>query len=333
MESYIKVNLKQIIDNYKLIYFQYKKRIIAVIKDNAYGHGLIQVAKALSTTNCYMLAVSSINEAILLRKNLIFLPIFLFGRCDDYKLIYSLKLTAGITSIEQLKNLAKSELPISIHLKIETGMNRLGIEINQIEEALNIIKKSKLNLKGIYTHFCSSNYQNQLDIFKESLSYFDNIDKLLIHAQASSYLNIEIPFCNTLRIGLALYGYSNHINVKPVLELYSPIIRIKKINIDEFVGYDYIEKTPNNGYIITIPFGYSHGLSRLKKLSFTYNNNTIYQIGKPCMDMMMLYSEDKIDLTEIPLINEENVLKLLTLNNESIYYILSSLSPSIKRIY
>lgn len=332
MESYIKIDLKQIVQNYQTITAHCKKNIIAVIKDNAYGHGLVQVGKALSSINCYMLAVSTISEAILLRKNLIFLPILLFGRCDDYKLLYSLKITISISSLDQLKQLSKSELPISIHLKIDTGMNRLGISYDEIEEALSIIKKSKLQLKGVFTHFCSSNYNKQLKIFIKSLNYFKNY-KIIIHSQATSSLKNDLKICNTLRIGLALYGYCKDINVKPALELICPIIRKKKIKEKTPIGYDLIEKTPSNGYIFTIPFGYSNGLSRLHKLCFLYENKIYYQIGKSCMDMTMFFIDKNIDINEIKLISENNISTLLTENNDTIYYLLSSLSPNIKRIY
>ena len=127
MQTYIKINLSNIIDNYKKIQEFTNKQIIAIIKDNAYGHGLIQVGKMLSSINSF-LAVSNIEEAITLRKNMVFSPILLLGREDDAKIIFSLKIHQGVSSLEQLKILAKQEIPISIHLEIETGMFRLGIE-------------------------------------------------------------------------------------------------------------------------------------------------------------------------------------------------------------
>ena len=122
--------------------------------------------------------------------------------------------------------------------------------------------------------------------------------------------------------------------MKPALKLICPIIRIQKINKDVDIGYDYIEKTSENGYILTLPFGYSHGLSRLKTLCFFYKNNIYYQIGKQCMDMTMFFSKDEISSSEeVEIISLNNTNNLITLNNENIYYILSSLSPNIKRIY
>lgn len=332
MQTYIKINLSNIIDNYKKIQEFTNKQIIAIIKDNAYGHGLIQVGKILSSINSF-LAVSNIEEAITLRKNMVFSPILLLGREDDAKIIFFLKIHQGVSSLEQLKILAKQEIPISIHLEIETGMFRLGIEEKDIDEAINIIKQSKLRLKGIYTHFCSSDNSLQIEIFKKVLLKFSSFNKLLIHTQASNYINQDLSFCNAIRVGLALYGYSPYLKLKPALKLISPIIRIIPIKANQKIGYDYLESTNEDGFIITIPFGYSLGLSRLKKICFTYQDKTYYQIGKSCMDMMMFFSNENIPIKEIEIISNENTTKLLENNNEIIYYALSSLSSSIKRIY
>ena len=114
MEAYIEIYLKNIIDNYKKITTYTKKNVIAVIKDNAYGHSLIHVGRTLASNNVFMLAVSNVSEAILLRKNMIFSPLLLLGRCDDAKTIYSLKITQGISSLNQLRILAKQNVQIKM---------------------------------------------------------------------------------------------------------------------------------------------------------------------------------------------------------------------------
>lgn len=334
MESYIEINIKNIVDNYKAIKDYCQKPVIAVIKDNAYGHSLIQVGKALANNNAFMLAVSSINEAIILRKNMVFVPLLLLGRCDDCRTIYSLKITQGVSSLDQLKKLIKDNFPISIHLEIETGMHRLGLTENEIEEALFLIKNSQLKLKGIYTHFCSRDNNFQKETFERIIKKYFYNQKLLIHSQASNYIDYQLDYCNAVRVGLALYGYSKYLFVKPSLKLICPIIRCQPIKKDELVGYDFIEKTTSDGYILTIPFGYSFGLSRFKTLCFTLHNKTYYQIGKSCMDMMMFFSEEKIESgTLIEIISENNTDTLLSLNDDNIYYALSSLSPNIKRVF
>lgn len=333
MEPVITINLKNIVDNYHAIKKYCQKNIIAVIKDNAYGHGLIKVAQALSKTNVFMLCVSSIQEAINIRKSLIFTPILLLGRCDDANLLYSFKITPSITSIDHLKALDKSKIPLPIHLEIETGMNRLGINDNDLDECLEILSKSKMRLRGIFTHLCSSNIDCQLNIFKKSLEKFD-LSKLIVHCQASSYINQKFDFVNCLRIGLALYGYSPYIDLKPALKLEVPILRCNPIKKGVPVGYDYVESSPEDGYIITIPWGYSFGLSRIRKLCLRYNDDTIYQCGKSCMDLTMFFSSHYIKAgTMLNLFEIANLKNLLLENDESVYYALSSLNPNLVRFY
>ena len=334
MEPIIKINLRNIVDNYKKIKDFCKKNVIAVIKDNAYGHSLIHVAKALSNSNVYMLAVSSLSEAISLRKNMIFAPILLLGRCDDARTLYSMKIIPGVSSLDQLKKLSEENIPLPIHLEIETGMHRLGISVEEIEEALALIQRSNLKLKGVYTHFCAAQSDLQRTCFETVVRQYFDAEKLIVHAQASSYLKDPLDCCNAVRVGLALYGYNKDIRLKPALKLICPVIRSQKVESDQSVGYDFSEKTPSAGYILTLPFGYSTGLSRLRKLSFVYRNKIYYQIGKSCMDITMFFSEDPIGSgTEIELISEANIDSLISLNNESVYYLLSSLSPSIKRVF
>ena len=334
MEPIIKINLRNIADNYKKIRDFCKKNVIAVIKDNAYGHSLIQVAKTLANNNVYMLAVSSLNEAISLRKNMIFSPVLLLGRCDDARTLFSMKIIPGISSLDQLRKLSKENIPLPIHLEIETGMHRLGISSDELEEALTLIKNSHLKLKGIYTHFCTEECAAQKGVFEHIVRQYFDAEKLIVHAQASSFLGDSVDCCNAVRTGLALYGYSRDIPLKPALKLICPVIRTEEIEAGEPIGYDFTEKTPSKGYILTLPFGYSTGLSRIKKLSFIYRDKTYYQIGKSCMDITMFFSEDKIESgTEIELISEANINALISVNNESVYYLLSSLSPNIKRIF
>ena len=334
MNPIIQVKLSNIKYNYSYLKEHIKKNIIAVIKDNAYGHGLIQVGKLLSSLNVSMLAVSSLQEAILLRKSLIFSPILMLGRTDNFNVLYSYKITSSITSLSHLKELIKSNLPLSVHLEINSGMNRLGIDLDEVETALELIKHSKLQLKGLYTHFCSSNYQNQRDNFLKILPLFNDFKRLTIHAQASNYINENMDEFNAVRIGLSLYGYSPYFDVKPSLVLKVPVIRCQKIKKDTPVGYDRIESTKEDGYIITIPFGYSLGLSRLNTIEIKYKNDILVQIGKTCMDMMMLFSKNQIETgTYINILDELNTKHLLEINNETIYYALSSLSYNIIKEY
>ena len=328
MDSYIEVNLKNIIYNYHTIKSIYNKNIIAIIKDNAYGHGLVKVGQELSKNNVYMLGVSTLNEAITLRKNMIFSPILLLGRCDDSKILFSFKITPGISSLSQLNSIAKDNITIPIHLEIETGMNRLGLSIDELDEAIEIINKSKLKLKGIYTHLCGSIYKDQLKTFESALEKFKTFSNLVIHIQSSNYIEEELSYVTALRIGLSLYGYSNNLKLKTALKYLVPVWKCKSININENIGYDQIGKTDDSGYIITLPIGYATSLSRLKSINITLDNTKLFQIGKPCLDMMMFFSKSPMkEGVYINIFSEENIHLLINDNEEIVYYLLSSLSP------
>lgn len=333
MEPLIEVNLNNLISNYKKIKEYTQKNVIAVIKDNAYGHGLLKVAQVLAKSNVTMLCVSAFSEALLLRKNMIFTPILLLGRYDDARSLYSLKITPSISCLNQLEILAKSNIPLPIHLEIETGMHRTGISLDELTKALEIINNSKLILKGVFTHFCIKNNQIQIERFKKALDHIPQQKKLLIHAEASNYIDNNLDFTNTVRVGLALYGYNQTLQLNPCLSLKIPVVKCEKVSKDTPIGYNHNEKTKEDGYIITTPFGYSNGLSRLEKLCL-FHNNFIYQIGDKCMDMSMFFSLNPIkETTFLELIGTNNIFHLLELNNDSIYYALSSLSTTIKRIY
>ena len=162
MRGYIEISKNQLIENYKNIKEKTNKDVICVIKSNAYGHGLLEVAKILAPLSPKMFAVSTIEECMLIRKSLIFIPILLLGSCDNLAYASNFRITLTIISIDYLKVLKKANLPIFVHLLIDTGMNRDGIKPNEVEEALQIISKSKLILKGVFTHFASINtYEKQ----------------------------------------------------------------------------------------------------------------------------------------------------------------------------
>ena len=334
MDSYLEISITNIIKNYHILKDRYKMPIICVIKDNAYGHGLLKVGQELSKYNPLMFAVSSLQEAIMLRKNLIFTPILLLGRCDDLKTLLSFKITPGISSLSQLKILSSFNISIPIHLEIETGMNRLGLTIDELQDALDIINNSRLKLKGIYTHLCSDNYQNQIDIFKKALDLIQDKKGLIIHIQASKYLDLNLSFVNAVRIGLSLYGYSNTLKLMPAMKYYLPVWKCKNVYKGERVGYDELGLVEENAYLLTIPIGYSTSFSKISLLKFLYEDNVLTQIGKSCMDMTMFISKNKIkEGTYINILSYKNIEFLINNFDVSIYYLLSSISSSIQRKY
>lgn len=332
MRAYIELSRQNLINNCEEIKKIVNKDIIAVVKCNAYGHGLVEISKILATQGIKMFAVSTIEEASLLRKNLIFSPILLLGNCDNITYASNYRITLSITSISYLKVLQKTNIPIFIHLLIDTGMNRDGISENEIDEAMHIIKKSKMILKGIFTHFASKDtYEKQLNIFNNVLDKIDT-KNLIIHSQATSTFQIKNDRMTAIRVGLALYGLDDNVpNLKPVLSLKTPLVNEIKIE-NAAISYNQ-EQIQENGYIYTLPIGYGDGLKRENKYKVFINNEILSQVGITCMDHIMVYSKHQIDPKSVFEIFGENI-QINNIANELNtipYTIVSQLSSRLKR--
>ncbi len=336
MRATIKINIKNIKNNYLTIKeIANNKNVIAVLKDNAYGHDLIHISKLLSVLKVNIIALATFQEAISLRKNLIFTPILLFERCSFYRLLSNYKITLAVQSLNHLKELALSNYPLSIHLEIETGFNRFGIKENEIDNALKIINNSNLKLKGIFTHIASSiTRDEQLKIFRNVLDKIPFSSNLLIHTSSSSYITIDNNIENTIRIGLALYGASNIKGTLEALSIYVPVLRCNEVKAGELVSYNN-EVINEDGYILTLGIGYGDGWKKEYNTLGYYNGNYLHQIGVTNMDALMLFSKTKVEEKEqIELLGEHLTLKdILSIYNVSAYEFYCSLSNRIKREY
>ena len=152
MRSYIEVNLKKLKSNVDEINKIIKKPIIAVVKSNAYGHGLIPITKCLIEKNINSFCVATLEEAINLRNNFKDISIILFEPSINFKVLFQNRIILSICSLTYLKKVISTKLPFNVQIKIDTGLNRLGVKPNEIKECLELIKKSRLILRGIYTH-------------------------------------------------------------------------------------------------------------------------------------------------------------------------------------
>ncbi len=335
MRSLLEINLGHLQENYLTIRDFSKKEIIAVLKDNAYGHDLIHVGQVLSSLNVKMIAVATLEEAITLRKNLIFTPILLFERTSSYRILSNYRITIALQSLDHLKELVKANYPLSIHLELETGFNRYGILEHELEEALDLISHSPLLLKGIFTHYaCEESYEKQKEIFYRVINKIPFRPRLLIHGESSRFITKGDSFTNAIRIGMALYGIHDELNLKPVMKLSSKVLRCKKITKGEKVSYNQ-EEVKEDGYILTLGIGYGDGW----KLSYPtigyYKNHELFQIGITNMDSLMLFSKFPISVGEdIELLGEHLPLQIL-LNRYQVspYDFFSSLSYRITKVF
>ena len=312
-----------------------ERKIACVIKANAYGHGILKVAKILERERADFFAVDNIKEASLLKNSGISTPILILGYIElaDLKEAILSDFSFVCYNKETLRKIISLSLskPAKIHLKIETGLNRQGVAKNEIPLLTSMIKKApKILLEGISTHFANiedtldpSFAKSQMARFKEGIGLVrkSGLNPKYIHAAASAgaILYKDSRF-NMVRTGIALYGLwpsretkialkmrKKSLILKPVLAWKSLVSQVKEIKTGESVGYGRTWSAPRKSKIAVIPVGYSDGYDR--KLSNSarviIKGRFAPVIGRVAMNMIV------VDVTEITNVNIEDEVTLI----------------------
>lgn len=291
--------------------------LCACIKANAYGHGLYQVLPELLNNKLDWFAVHTINEAAKVRDISSSINIIILGPINkkkDYIAAYKLRARFFIYNLEQLNAYSnfiktKKQHKHPVHLKINTGLNRLGINEDEIKTALKLIKVNDINLEGIATHFATADVEPNNTKYKQQLALWQNIAKQItsqmdikyVHAANSSTilkgLGPEVGVMH--RPGMAIYGLSPVVSqrkaLKPILRWEAEIVHINTIQKGETVSYGATWRARRKTTLAVIPIGYYDGLDRgLSNCGQVLINNTLCPIiGRICMDMTM------IDITDL----------------------------------
>lgn len=290
----LQIDLDAILYNVRHLKCYYQKNIIAVLKDNAYGLGLLPIANALQYEDNIVFALSDFNEIKLLRENNINNKIIYLNVFDenDLEIIYKYNIDVIVQSIKQYEIIKDKNIPF--HIKVNTGMNRLGLNKKDFSKIVKYIKNNP-NLKGIMTHFAND------DANHKSYYLFENFVKelkrndIMIHCFASSSLNERFDdISNYIRIGIKLYGIGERNSfLHNALTLTSPILTIKKVNKFDKVGYDLTYQALENGYLYILPIGYGQGWGRFTNSFAFCNYSYLKQAGKISMDYSTYYSKAK----------------------------------------
>jgi len=299
---WIEVDLNKIKSNYEII----KKKangakVCCVIKDNAYGHGSVCLAKLYELLNTDYFAVSNINEAIELRQNNINTPILILGYTpiEKAKDLNTYNITQCIYSLEYAKDLNNQNYKIKCHLKIDTGMNRLGFK--NLDEMIETLNLSNLEFEGIFTHFANS--EDDKLINKQYLDFISVINELkengfefkIKHCANSMSLFLHSEYnLDMVRPGIVLYGLEGRGEIKQAMKLKSVISHIKKVNKGEGIGYNHKYIAKKDLKVATIPIGYGDGYLRVNsgKNYIIVNNQKCPILGNVCMDQLMIDVSD-----------------------------------------
>ena len=285
---------------------------MAVIKADGYGHGAVPVAHAALSAGADWLGVATVMEAIELRSVGIDCPILLLSQPPQSALedVIDLDITPMAASPDFVYELAGVAQLMGkragYHLKINTGMNRLGV---RPQEAARIIGElhdlPHVRLQGVCTHFATADVEGdweagkQLALFEEALSSIRKagFDPGLVHA-ANSAATILLPDAHfdMVRCGIAMYGLHPsedtraHITLKPVMSAYAQAMLVHNISLGEGVGYGYAWRAEIPCAIVTLPLGYADGVPRITSgaLEFLHNGRRFEQVGRICMDQLML---------------------------------------------
>ncbi|HIW35008.1 MAG TPA: alanine racemase [Candidatus Paenibacillus intestinavium] len=289
-------------------------RLLASVKANAYGHGLVEISRAVERYGVDYLGVAFLDEALQLRKEGIQLPILVLGFVapEHLSLAREQDVTIALYREDQLQAAqAMDEIAgkrLKVHVKIDTGMGRLGIlgyeeAISFIEQAMAI---STIQVEGIFTHYSKADEADksytslQYDRFHAIESHVreEGWDIPIIHA-ANSAGGMDTPQWagNMVRLGIAMYGMypseevkKDHIALKPVLSLKTKIVHVKEAPADWGISYGARYVTDEPEWIGTLPIGYADGYSRMLsgKAEVLLQGERIAVLGTICMDQCMV---------------------------------------------
>ena len=360
--AWVEISLKDLQHNAAVIQKTLPEgcEIMAVVKANAYGHGDVEVSKALSRVGIKAFAVATIDEGIHLRKRGVRGEILVLGYTNprSARTLSKYRLSQTVVDAQYARELSGMGKKLRVHLKVDTGMHRLGERYDHAQEIAQVFDCPRLRVSGIFTHLCVSDSNNAEDVAftgEQIQRFYDLLEELKkrnipipkIHVQSSyGVLNYPEMQCDYARVGIALYGAvgktKQDIDLKPVLSLKASVALVRTIAAGESVGYGREFVAQRETQMAVLPIGYSDGVPRNFEGSYALlQGSRAPIIGRICMDQLM------IDVTDIPGVKRGDIATLIgrdgmdeisavqaaanagTIPNE----VLSRLSGRLERVY
>lgn len=360
LKTFAEIDLDALSHNLSIVRKKTKNSaILAVVKAGAYGHGSIKISEHLLKSGASMLGVAFVEEAIELREAGIKAPILVFFDPHNIDSYFKYNLTPTVFAFKHAKTISdkayKYNLKKAVHIKVDTGMGRVGLKIaDALSEISEIAELKNLELEGIMSHFSDPDMTDR-DFtamqLKNFIALIESLKKKKVHfrfshiANSAAVLQFPEAHLNMVRPGIMLYGYgpTEKDTLKPVLSLKSKIIFTKTVPPKTPISYGRTFITKRKSTIATIPIGYADGYSR--KLSNSgevlIGGKRVPVVGRVCMDTIM------VDVTEIPHAKENAKVTLIgSQGKEKItaqdiadktetipYEVLTTIGQRVKRIY
>ena len=328
--AWIVINLTNLQHNVKVLQEALPAgcEIMAVVKANAYGHGAEPISTYLNRIGIHAFAVATIDEGVDLRKKGVKGDILILGYTPASRIseIFRYRLSQTVVDAEHARELNRLGKPIQVHIKVDTGMNRLGESCEHVPEVAAIFEYKNLTVTGVYTHLCVSDSLESSDVAftrQQILSFFTLLDGLKqksieipkIHIQSSyGVLNYPELQCDYARIGIALFGVlsapcdtKRKLDLRSVLTLKARVGLVRTIVKGECVGYGRTFIAQEEMKIAVISIGYADGFPRSlsSKAHVLIRGHRAPMIGLICMDQLM------VDVTRIPDIQRGDLVTLI----------------------
>ncbi|MCJ7523845.1 MAG: alanine racemase [Candidatus Aminicenantes bacterium] len=318
MKTHIEINAMNLLNNLRLFKESTNKKLMFVVKANAYGHGLKEIIEITKTSPLVeQYAVDSLPEALLIASLQPKKPILVLGWTDQDELeeLIAHGFETTVPSAEHLrwvKNISKKlKRKALIHLKIETGTNRLGLAPEKAISLLQGINEQNIEIRGIYSHFANVEdtsdpafARKQMALFNSVLPYLPSSRILKHFSSSASTLLFPETFFDIVRIGISAYGYwpsrqthalyleknKKTMSLEPVLSWFSNVAQIKEVKKGAAIGYGLTYKTFNKARIAVVPLGYYDGYDRkLSNVSQVLIHGVKAPVrGRICMNMFMV---------------------------------------------
>ena len=310
-DSWVEINLENIAYNMRSIRNNTPrdKKLLAVVKADAYGHGSVMIAPTLLASGADMLGVASIDEGVDLRQAKINCDILVLGAVPVWAVESAVKadLIIAIFSKEHLEackqTFERTGIKPKVHVKIDTGMNRIGVSAIDAVDFINEVRQADyLEFGGIFTHLANAENrkktQIQIDRWNSVISQIDTTGLLLHILNTAGAMCYDVPNSNMYRAGIGIYGLYPDLPVdgkirkpdlKPVMSLKARIVNIHEAHDGEGISYGHTFTAHGNRKIATVPLGYADGVPRglSNKISGSLNGKDVPQVGNITMDQMM----------------------------------------------
>jgi len=363
--TYVEIDMNAIRHNFNEIKKQLSgQKVLCVVKGNAYGHGSVAMAQLFESLNADYLGVAIPEEGVELRRAGIQTPILVLSAIADKQISVCIEYDLTITApsdekLQAIDTTAKAfGKQAKVHLKIDTGMGRIGVNWQRVEKFIPIMNKcDNTDFEGIYAHFAKSDDEDsftetQIDRFNHSIEYLNDAGyefDIKHHANSGGILFHPESHFDMVRAGMILYGLFEGIEIpktldlKPVMSWKTEVVYFKYIELGTGLGYGHNYVAENNTRIVTLPVGYADGYQRaMGPKGKVIIKDILYPIaGNICMDQMMIdigqkgeaYKGEEVILAGSSRSQTITFFDIARWSDTSIYELLSQISYRVPRIY